>query len=140
MECIRNLNFVIETTTEIPKRKLPYKLTAETNNRPKEICDEMESAGFILKDESGTWCSPAFLINENGREIFIVDYSDLSQKQRNSISLRLCETFFQVSMMSRILCNYIREKRSRHTKDLEKVFKKLRKSTLRLTCEKCNSF
>lgn len=78
MECIRNSNFVIETTTEIPKSKLQYILPAETNNRAKEMCDEMESAGFILKDESGTWCSPAFLINQNGREIFIVDYCDLS--------------------------------------------------------------
>ena len=82
LKCIPNTNFVIETTTEIPTRKLPYQLPAETNNRLKKICDEMESAGIISKGEAGTWCSPAFLINQKGGERFIVDYRDVNSKTK----------------------------------------------------------
>ena len=39
LKCIPNTNFVIETTTEIATRKLPYQLPAETNNKLKQICD-----------------------------------------------------------------------------------------------------
>jgi hypothetical protein len=53
LKCIPYTNFVIETTTEIAK--LPYQLPAETNNKLKQICDEMEKAGIITKGETGTW-------------------------------------------------------------------------------------
>ncbi|MFM7683209.1 MAG: reverse transcriptase domain-containing protein, partial [Bacteroidota bacterium] len=82
LKCIPNTNFVIETTTEIPTRKQPFQLPVETNNKLKQICEDMEKAGIITKGEAGTWTSPAFLINQKGGERFIVDYRDVNSKTK----------------------------------------------------------
>jgi len=76
--CCNMAEFSIETTTETPIRCIPYRQPVKIIEELKDEINKMLAADIIRPGKTGTWASPAYIINQKNGKRFIVNFRTLN--------------------------------------------------------------
>ena len=82
LEVCKDVEFNIETDTEIPIHSVPYRQPPKIMKKLEQEVMALKAAGLIRDGTAGTWTAQPFIIKHNGKERMVINYKPLNARTK----------------------------------------------------------